>query len=87
MANADLSRLINSDEVQSKVNAPKEGQAPKVLKLNPLKSAKAMEALNPGIVASKKRAAEAKGKKAKKQKSKALSEGKKAYYKSMIAEE
>ena len=30
MANADLSRLINSDEVQSKVNAPKEGQAPAV---------------------------------------------------------
>merc|ERR1719409_1790077 len=32
MTNADLSRLINSDEVQSKINAPKEGTAKAVLK-------------------------------------------------------
>ena len=35
MTNADLSRLINSDEVQTKINAPKAGQAPKVLKVRP----------------------------------------------------
>merc|ERR1719440_168110 len=56
MANADLSRLINSDEVQSKINAPKEGQAPATLKLNPLRSASAMAAMNPFSVEAKKRA-------------------------------
>merc|ERR1719460_1483243 len=39
MANSDLSRLINSDEVQSVVNAPKQGTKPKVLKCNPFKNA------------------------------------------------
>ena len=33
--NADLSRLINSDEVQSKINPPKEGQAASSLKVRP----------------------------------------------------
>merc|ERR1719163_1346745 len=32
MTNSDLSRVINSDEVQSKINAPKEGTAPAVPK-------------------------------------------------------
>merc|ERR1712083_16628 len=58
MANSDLSRLINSDEVQSKINAPKEGQAPAVLKRNPLKVPSVMAALNPHAEAAKKRASE-----------------------------
>jgi large subunit ribosomal protein L4e len=58
MANSDLSRLINSDEVQSKINAPKEGAAPAVLKRNPFKSSDAMAALNPFAEVAKKRAAE-----------------------------
>jgi len=87
MANADLSRLINSDEVQSKVNAPKAGQAPKILKINPLgrsaASKAAAKALNPA-----KRPAEAPGKKTAKKAKKAsgVSAAKTAFYKSMVAE-
>jgi len=58
MTNSDLSRLINSDEVQSKVNAPKEGTKPATLKRNPLKVAAVMEELNPAAGAAKKRAVE-----------------------------
>jgi large subunit ribosomal protein L4e len=47
MKNSDLSRIINSDEVQSVLNAPKQGQKPRGLKCNPLKNAKAMERVNP----------------------------------------
>lgn len=55
MTNSDLSRLINSDEIQSKVNAPKEGTKPAVLKRNPLKVASVMEGLNPAAAAAKER--------------------------------
>jgi len=55
MKNSDLSRLINSDEVQSVVNTPKEGQKPRGLKLNPLKNAKAMALVNPAAAATKER--------------------------------
>lgn len=47
MANADLARLINSDEIQSVVNAPKEPTHKHVLKKNPLKNLEAMIKLNP----------------------------------------
>jgi len=49
MSNPDLSRLINSDEIQSIVNPPKEGKtrAHAPLKRNPLKNKAAMERLNP----------------------------------------
>merc|ERR1712087_878691 len=56
MTNSDLSRLINSDEIQSKVNAPKEGTKPAVLKRNPLKVPSVMEELNPAAAVAKKRA-------------------------------
>jgi len=98
MGNSDLSRLINSDEVQSKINAPKEGTAPSVLKRNPMKNAAAMEALNPAAAAAKKRAAaaqkaaeEKKAKLVKEKRSsaykptKAQREAKTAFYKSMVA--
>merc|ERR1712216_185020 len=90
MANSDLSRLINSDEIQSKANAPKTGTAPKVLKTNPLTSASAMAALNPAKATQKKRAAEeqAKAEKAKKPKKspgKAVRAAQVAFYKSMVA--
>merc|ERR1719160_596764 len=47
MTNADVARIVNSDEVQSVVNPAKE--APKLFtkKLNPLKNKKAMHKLNP----------------------------------------
>ena len=47
MTNADLSRLINSDEIQSVVNAPKAGAKSAAFKKNPLKNAPAMGRLNP----------------------------------------
>jgi len=55
MKNSDLSRLINSDEVQSVVNAPKVGQKARGLKLNPLKNKKAMDVLNPAASAARER--------------------------------
>ena len=91
MTNADLSRLINSDEIQSKVNAPKSGTAPKVLKGNVFKSAAAMEKLNPAKAGQKKRAREEqaaakKAKKPKKSAGKAVNAAKVAFYKSMVAD-
>ena len=92
MTNSDLSRLINSDEVQSKINAPKEGTAPAIAKLNPLSSKSAMAALNPASVAAKKRArdeqvAGEKKKRARKSPGKAVAKAKKDFYKAMVAEE
>ena len=88
MTNSDLSRLINSDEVQTKLNPPKAGQAPKVLKVNPLKNAEGMAKVNPAFADQKKRRREEQGKGAKKAKrSKEVSAAKKAYHKSMVAEE
>jgi large subunit ribosomal protein L4e len=92
MTNSDLSRLINSDEVQSKINAPKEGNAPAIAKLNPLSSKSAMAALNPASVAAKKRArdeqvAGEKKKRARKSPGKAVAKAKKDFYKAMVAEE
>lgn len=84
MANADLSRLINSDEVQSVVNAPKVGTAPKVLKRNPFKSKVTMAALNPYSVEMKKSASAAQT--AAKSKKKRVSGMKSSFYKSMIAD-
>ena len=47
MANADLSRIINSDEIQSIVKAPKDHHARAPLKKNPLRNLGAMLKLNP----------------------------------------
>jgi len=103
MGNSDLSRLINSDEVQSKINAPKQGTPGGVLKRNPLKSAEAMAALNPAAAATKKRAAAAqkaaedakaklvKAKRAGKgknpAKAKGVGAGKAKFYATMVAQE
>jgi large subunit ribosomal protein L4e len=47
MTNADLARLINSDEIQSIVNPAKPGQKVHAPKRNPLRSVEALEALDP----------------------------------------
>jgi len=47
MADADLARVINSDEVQSVVNAPKQNPMKYVLKRNPLRNRATMLKLNP----------------------------------------
>ena len=78
--------------MQSKINAPKEGTAPAIAKLNPLSSKSAMAALNPASVAAKKRArdeqvAGEKKKRSRKSPGKAVAKAKKDFYKSMVAEE
>lgn len=47
MTNTDLARIINSDEIQSVVNAPKAPHFGRTLKKNPLKNLGAMLKLNP----------------------------------------
>jgi len=54
MTQPDLNRLINSDEVQSVVNMPKQPTVKKTLKRNPLKNRDEMEKLNPFWKASQK---------------------------------
>jgi len=89
MTNSDLSRLINSDEIQTKINPPKEGQAAGVLKCNPLKSEATMAKLNPAAPEQKKRAREANAAKkvAKKPKAQEVRDLKAKYYKTMVADE
>lgn len=59
MANSDLARIINSDEIQSIVRPPKESQKKRVLKKNPLKNLAALIKLNPFAEAARKQAKEA----------------------------
>lgn len=47
MANADLTRLINSDEIQSVVRPARAGRTARPLKKNPLKNLGALLKLNP----------------------------------------
>lgn len=47
MVNADLARIINSDEVQSVLNPAKEAPSKPAPKRNPLRSVSALEALDP----------------------------------------
>lgn len=56
MTNADLARIINSDEIQSVLNAPKETQIVYAPKANPLRNIEALEKLDP-YAAAKRRAA------------------------------
>jgi large subunit ribosomal protein L4e len=51
MANADVARIINSDEVQSVLKAKLEAPKRHGLKKNPLTNAAAMKKLNPGSMA------------------------------------
>ncbi|GKY95571.1 hypothetical protein MPSEU_000518500 [Mayamaea pseudoterrestris] len=55
MTNADIARIINSDEIQSILKAPKAGQKQHAPKRNPLRSLEALEALDP-YAAAKRRA-------------------------------
>jgi len=56
MANADLSRIINSDEVQATVRAVKAPIRRAPMKKNPLKNFALMQKLNPAAAAAKRRA-------------------------------
>jgi len=54
MSNADLARIINSDEVQSILNPPKTSHTLHLKKRNPLKNIDALDKLNPYAAASRK---------------------------------
>merc|ERR1712204_17744 len=53
MANADLARIINSDEVQSVLNPAKRANKKYLRKKNPLKSIKALAKLDPFAAAAR----------------------------------
>lgn len=80
MANADLARIINSDEVQQVVRAPKPNGRKYVLKRNPLRNRQTMLKLNPyqATVAAAEEAQRAAG--AKRKASGGISAAKKAKY-------
>jgi large subunit ribosomal protein L4e len=59
MTNADLARIINSDEIQSVVAPAKRGNKTYLRKKNPLTSVKALEKLDPYAAAARKAAAKA----------------------------
>jgi large subunit ribosomal protein L4e len=59
MTNADLARIINSDEIQSVVTPAKRGNKTYLRKKNPLTSVKALEKLDPYAAAARKAAAKA----------------------------
>lgn len=59
MNNADIARIINSDEVQSVVNPAKPNRPVYLKKRNPLKSIEALEKLNPYAAAARKSEAQA----------------------------
>merc|ERR1719276_812879 len=54
MINADLARIINSDEIQSIVNPAKRADVTRLRKKNPLISIKALEKLDPYAAAARK---------------------------------
>ena len=93
MTNSDLVRIINSDEIQSVLNAPKTSKALAVRKRNPLKRFDEMVKLNPYASVVKRAeivAIEKGGKKRKappsKEEAKRIRLGKKEFYKSMVNE-
>jgi large subunit ribosomal protein L4e len=53
MSNADLARIINSDEIQSVLNPAKPGQAIYAKKANPLRNIDALEKLDPYAAAAR----------------------------------
>jgi len=58
MVNADLARIINSDEVQSVLNPAQLGQKKYLRKKNPLRSIKALDKLDPYAAAARRASAE-----------------------------
>lgn len=58
MVNADLARIINSDEVQSVLNPAQLGQKKHLRKKNPLRSVKALDKLDPYAAAARRASAE-----------------------------
>ena len=59
MTNADVARIINSDEIQSVVNPAKPGQKDYAPKANPLRNIEALEKLDPYAAAKRRTEAKA----------------------------
>merc|ERR1712196_615594 len=97
MTNADVSRIINSDEVQSAVHPAKEGARKLPLRANALKNRAVMAKLNPGVTqrrklrelamkeGTKERKALLEKKRATAAEAKKRHKGAKAFYKNMMA--
>jgi len=97
MTNADISRIINSDEVQSAVQPAKEGEKKLPLRMNALKNRSVMAKLNPGATqrqkmralamkeGTKERKALLEQKRATATDAKKHSKGAKEFYKNMMA--
>jgi len=62
MTNADLTKMLNSQEIQAALRAKKTGSARTGFKRNPLKNAAEMAKLNPFAIAQKRAAMSAEGK-------------------------
>merc|ERR1711976_948777 len=88
MSNSDLNRVINSDEVQSVVNAPKDGKSRYALKKNPLKNLGALLKLNPYAKTARRNAilSASKGKQAKAKRNSANKKVGNAFYRKMMVE-
>jgi len=85
MENADIARIINSDEVQKVVKSKLDGPQRYGRKKNPLKNKDVMEAINPGATDARKARAEEHKKKSKKAKTdKSLKLASKKYYKDLM---
>jgi large subunit ribosomal protein L4e len=85
MENADVARIINSDEVQKVVKPKLDGPIRYGRKKNPLKNLEVMENINPGAKdARKARADEHKSKSKKAKKDKSLKVASKKYYKDLM---
>lgn len=86
MTNADLARIINSDEIQSVLNPAKPGQKDYAAKRNAIKSIEALEKLDPYAAEKRKAASEVQPeKKAKKSKKEFKAQGK-AFYEKVSAQ-
>ena len=79
MAQADLARLINSDEIQSVLNAKKSPTAPGLKKKNALKNASEMAKLNPYHAIAKKSTASAVKRSLTKEQKQSIKASKKAF--------
>jgi len=57
ITNADVHRIIQSDEIQTVIRAPAEHGVVKITKVNPLRSKRAMDKINPAAKSTRKRMA------------------------------
>jgi large subunit ribosomal protein L4e len=84
MTNADLARIINSDEIQSVVNPAKAGQQAHVPKKNAIRNIKALEVLDPHAAEKRRAQADAKSTGSSKKAKKEFKAQGKAFYEKVV---